>query len=305
MPEIDYEDILNEVREKGNMGGIWTEVYAARRADVDTFASKPSESGNRSMTGMNKLSVGADTLLPGKRLFKIYTTQEKGSLNAEGQGEVDGVSKKGVLTLFNPGLTEEGLSLMEIPNQDWIFWIRTGEQMYRLGTEAFPAKLAPDGAINTGAATADLKGVAMSFFSYEVGFPGQVIDIDAILAMVSASSLTLTAAFVPLLDAGNVLVSATPTITFSEAVVSADTLIALTNPQLAAAITVKTYDISGNFIADIAFTAAIVGEVATITPDASMGSGVIHEVKFDRTKILAATGNGTATGANSTRFTTA
>ncbi len=184
MAGINYSDIENKVAEIGNIGGIGTIVYVAPRSHFETLATKPLESANnRSLSSMNKLSVGTDKLFSGKKLILIYSTPEKGSLVAERQGEIDGISHKIVLSLFNPGLTDEGLSLMMFPNQSWIFYVQTGNKMFRVGNEAFPAKMSSEGSITTGDKTASLKGIAMSFFSYEVGFAGEVEDIDAVLAM--------------------------------------------------------------------------------------------------------------------------
>ncbi len=302
---FSLNDIKNLVAEKGNMGGIWTEVYAAPSSHFLSLSAKPSEEGDRDMASAGKLSVGSDTLLPGKQLFKIYTTQEKGSLKAARQGEVDGISHKITLSMFNPGLTSAGLGLLEIPNQNWIFFIRTGNQMFRLGNEAFPAKLDADGEVGTGDTSAALKGNSMNFSSYEVGFAGEVIDINRIIAMTTVADSGLTAAFVPAQGATGVLIDAVPTVTFSEAVVNADTLAAFTNTQITDVVSLKKYDVNGNFVSNKPFSAAIVGQVVTVTPTTDFDAASIYELKVDATKVLSADIKGIITGASSARFTTA
>jgi len=302
---IEYNDIPNTVAERGNMGGIAQNVYFAPKADFAELSEKPSEEGTRNFATMNKLSVGTDRLKPGKRLFSLYSTLEKGSLVAERQGEWDGVSHKVNLKLFTPGMRAESLAILSIPNQDWIFFVETGTQMFRLGNTQFAAKLAAEGSVGTGDATASSKGNEMTFTSYEVGFAGEVVTPANIRAMLIAADAALTVAFVPAHAASEVLLDATPTITFAKAVVNADTLLAFTSQQMQDIITLKSVDVNGNYVADKAFTAAIVGNVVTITPSSNFAAATIYEVRFNESKVLASDTKGRITGSNYARFTTA
>ncbi|MDF1546405.1 MAG: Ig-like domain-containing protein [Bacteroidales bacterium] len=302
---IEYQDITNTVKEKGNMGGAWEDVYFAPKDDFAEFATRPPESGDREFTTMNKLIIGQDRLKPGKKLYKAYNTLEKVSLTAPRQGEIDGISHKPTLELFNPGLTSEALAMLLIPNQSWIFYVRTGEQMFRVGGEQFAAKLSAEGEVGTGKTTADLKGNSMIFTTYDVGFPPEVVDIDAILAMRNAVDEGLTVVYAPAHGDTLVLVDADPTITFGEAVVNADTLAAFTNQEIEAIITLKSLDVDGNEVANKPFTAAILGNVVTITPTSNFAAATIYQVKFDATKVLSADAKGRVNGSNYAKFTTA
>lgn len=302
---IEYQDIENTVIEKGNMGGAWENVYFAPKSDFSEFATRPPESGNRSFPTMNKLTVGQDRLKPGKKLFTAYSTMEKVSLKGQRQGEVDGMSHKNVLNLFNPGLTSEALGLLLIPNQNWIFYVRTGEQMFRVGGEQFAAKLAAEGEVGTGDTTASLKGNAMTFQTYDVGFCPEVVDIAAILAMRNAIDDGLTVAFVPSHGAVNVLIDANPTVTFAEAVVNSDTLLAFTNQEIQAALTLEQLDVDGNKVADKAFTAVIAGNVVTVTPTSDFIASTLYKLKFDASKVLSADAKGRVNGSNYVIFVTA
>ncbi len=302
---IEYQDIENTVREKGNMGGIWQNVYYAPKSDFAEFASKPSHTSNRTFAEMNKLSVGQDRLKPGKKLYKAYTTLEKGSLKASRQGEFDGVSHKIDLKLFIPGLEAEALAMLQIPNQDWIFYVKTGEQMFRVGSEQFSAKLSPEGEVGTGDATASAKGNELTFTTYDVGFAGEVVDIAAVEAMLIAEDAALTLAFSPAHAATLVLVDTTPTITASKAIINADTMQAFTNQEIEAIIKLQQLDIDGNVVADVPFTAAIATNTITITPTANFAAATIFEYKIDNTKVLAADTQLRASGSNYARFTTA
>jgi hypothetical protein len=302
---IEYQDIENSVLEKSNMGGAWQDVYFAPAADFATFASTPSEDGDRTFAGMNMLSVGADSLKPGKKLFKAYNTLEKVSLDAEAQGEVDGMSYKIVLKMFTPGLTSTALAMLKIPNQNWIFYVRSGNQMFRVGGPMFAAKKAPAGKVGTGEKTSSAKGVEMEFNTYEDGFAPEVVDIDAILAMTNAVDANLTVVYSPAHGASTVLVDATPTITFAEAVVNADTLLAFTSQQAETICTLNSLDVDGEVVAAKPFTGVIAGNVITITPTTDFAAATMYELKIDATKVLSSDTKGRMNAAAYVRFTTA
>lgn len=301
---IEYQDINNAVLEKGNMGGIWENVYFAPKSDFAELATKPPASDNRNFATMNKLSVGQDRLMPGKRLLKLYSTLEKGGLTADRQGEMDGVSHKINLKLLNPGLTSEGLAILEIPNQDWIFFVKTDEQMFRLGSEKFAARLAAEGTVGTGDTTASLKGNELTFSSYDNGFAGEVIDIAAIEAMLNPVDEGLTVAYVPAHAATGVLLDVDPTITFGEAVVNDDTLAAFTNQEIEAATTLESLDVDGNVVAAKPFTGAISGNVVTLSPTSNFSAATMYQLKIDASKVLSADTQGRMNGSNYVRFTT-
>jgi hypothetical protein len=303
---IDYQDINNTVEECGNIGGIGTEVYYAPKSYFASLAKKPVCSAlERSLPEMNQLSVGTDTLLPGKSLKRIYTTIDKGSLVGARQGETDGVSHKNTLTMYTPGLDSTTLGLLETPNQNWIFYVKTGGQMFRLGTWDRPAKMAAEGEVGTGAAAADARGNTISFYSDETGFVGEVVDQDAIEAMLIGVDTSLTAVFSPAQGDTAVLVDATPTITFSEAVINAATGVAFTPAEWVSAITLKEFDVNGTEIGDVPFTAVQALLVLTITPTADMTAATIHQVKFDATKVVSSAEKKRVNGTNFARFTTA
>lgn len=300
---IEYNDIENKVLEIGNMGGAWENVYAAPKADFAEFASRPPEDGNRSASTMNKLIIGQDKLKPGKRLITMYNTLEKVSLKGTKQGGFDGISHKIDLALFNPGLTAEGLAILLTPNQNWIFYVRTGNQMFRVGGPQFAAKMAPEGEVGTGEATGDLKGNGMVFTTYDVGFAPEVVDIDAILAMTKAVDENLTVVFAPAHGAVGAPLATDPTIVFAIPVINADTMQAFTSQQIESIISFKQLDVDGNEVADKPFTAAIVGETVTITPNTDLAANTIYEIRFDASKVLSAAGQGRVNGSNYIRFT--
>jgi len=302
---IEYQNIENTVREKGNMGGINDYVYFAPKSDFTEFAKKPPHTENRQFSTMSKLVVGTDRLKPGKKLYKLYTTLEKGGLTADRQGEMDGVSHKINLKLFNPGLTSEGLAMIELPNQDWIFYIKSGEQMFRLGGDRFAAKLAAEGTVGTGDSTASAKGNELTFTSYEDGFAGEVVDIAAIDAMLNAVDDGLTVVYLPAHGATGVLLDVAPTITFGETVVNADTLQAFTNQEIEEITTLEELDVDGNVVTEKPFTAVIAGDVVTAAPTSDFSAATMYQLKIDATKVLSADTKGRINGSNYVKFVTA
>jgi len=306
MGDIIYENVVNTVEECGNMGGIGTKVYAAPLSFFKSLALKKDCSVDRHFDGINLFSEGVDELLPGKALFEVYSTMEKGSLISEGQGEVDGMSHKINLKLYTPGLTSKGLAIRNIPNQSWIFYVKTGTQMFRVGNKMYPAKMAPDGQAGTGDAVASAKGNEMNFFSYEQGPAGEVVDIAAVEAMLNAVDESLTVVFDPADGDKGEVVTVTPSITFSESVKSADTGLTLTPAELAEFISLKKVDFNGDYAGDVSFSAAIATDtVITITPDANLELDETYEVKFDNSKILSSAEQGRVNGVNFARFGTA
>lgn len=306
MGNVKFDDILNTVEKCGNMGGIATEVFFAPASDFKSLASKPDcDEDLRLLPEMNQLSVGKDELLPGKRLYKLYSTMEKGSLQAARQGETDGISHRVNLNLFTPGLEAKSLGMIEVPNMNWIFYVKTGKQMFRVGDSQFPAKLAAEGEVTTGAATADAKGNTMQFYYFDKGSFAEVVDIEAIEAMLTNIDESLTATFTPEQGDTSVLVDATLAISFSEAVINADTLAEPTANELESLISVKSVDINGNYVDDVTFSAAIATNVVNITPDVNFDAATIYEVKFDKSKLISAAEKGRVTGDNFARFITA
>lgn len=303
---IQVSNILNTIKNQGNMGGISQLVFFALYNDFETLAKVPDPANTNVTFGeANKLSIGSDTLKSGKRLYKLYSTLEKGSLTSERQGEVDGVSHKINLKLFNPGLTSEALGLLRVPNQNFILYVKSGNQMFRVGNEDFPAKLSPEGNVATGDATSAAKGNEMTFFSYDVGPAPEVTDITAIENMLIEIDANLTATFTPNHGATSVATSSTPEIVFSKAVISAATGNAIENTELDSLITFNKLDIDGNVIAEVPFTASITAETITVTPTSAMDATTLYRIKFDETGIVAADTGGRVSNANYAKFTTA
>lgn len=303
---VKIDNILNQVREKGNMGGIAQIVYFGLLEDFETLAETPDPSVIDVTFGdVNKLSVGQDILKPGKRLYKLYSTLEQGSLNSERQGGTDYTSHKISLQLFNPGLTSEALGLLRIPNQNFILYVKSGKQMFRVGSKDFPAKLSPEGNVGTGDATSSEKGNRMTFFSYDVGPAPEVTNITNIENMLIATDPNLTTTFNPVHGATTADTTVTPTITFSKSVISANTGNSIDNAELDNIVTFNELDLDGNIVGEVTFTATISSGEITVTPSSSLKTTTLYELSFDETAIVAADTGGRVNNASYARFTTA
>lgn len=283
---ITYQDINNTVAECGNMGGIADQIYYAPRSFFKSLASKPDCETDREFEGMNLLSVGKDELLPGKQLLKLYNTMEKGSLKAERQGEIDGISHKINLTLFTPGLKSKTLAMLMIANQSWIFYVKTGNQMFRVGNARYSAKMAADGEAGTGDATASAKGNTMSFFTYEEGFAGEVVDIAEIENMLVGVD-TEELIFDPLTGTNNVQIDSINSVAAtSSLIVDVATSLPMTLARFKEITKVQKLTFSGDVQETLVFgsTGSVGGPFAITHPDYDSSS--LYRITVDKTQIL-------------------
>lgn len=285
MGKITYQDIENTVAECGNMGGITDEIYYAPRSHFKSLASKPSCEDDRVFDGMNMLSEGVDELLPGKTLFKLYETMEKGSLKAERQGEIDGISNKINLTFFTPGLKSKSLAMLMLANQSWIFYVKTGNQMFRVGNNAYAAKMAPDGEAGTGDTTASAKGNTMTFFTYEAGFAGEVVDIAAIENMLIGLS-SFSVELDPNHGEYNILVDTPLDINFDDNAYDLISQEELGVNMPADRVFLHKVDIDGVFIENIDYSTTSSSETITITPTQPLEANTSYKYGFDNTVIV-------------------
>lgn len=108
---------------------------------------------------------------PGKRMFKIYITDDTGEFNIESVGEVDGKSFVCHLNFFTPGLQTKILGFINAAKNDNLVFIVTDAegQQYLMGDAMRPAVFqgSPDGS-GTGKETAARKGMSCEF-TYKTG----------------------------------------------------------------------------------------------------------------------------------------
>ena len=160
---MNLTDILKELKDGENMGGLPQKVYFGYHADVATWPTKPAAPAN---IGEQAVLVGDLIAKSGKRMFELYITDDTGEFKIEPVGESDGKSFIVRLTLFHPGLNAKVLGFMNgSKNENLVFIVPDNNgNMYIMGDEMRPAVYtgAPDGA-GTGKETAGRRGVSMEF----------------------------------------------------------------------------------------------------------------------------------------------
>ncbi len=176
---IDLID-LNWEDGSDNTAGIGQNIYVAKKVDIETLPTPQVDNsiGDGSLAQLVTISDNI-VMKPGKGMIKVYCTLEKGSLQHESQGEMDGMSFMNKLKIFMPGSKAEVLGFIQwAKNSSLIILVpEIDGQVRMLGHENYPAKMinAPGG---TGEKTADLKGTEINFQSARKGpapiFTGQV-----------------------------------------------------------------------------------------------------------------------------------
>jgi hypothetical protein len=165
---MEYTDILKNLPNGENMGGLVQSVYFGLHADVLTWPTKPS---SPTTLETNAVLTGDIVMNPGKRMFELYITDDTGQFSVEPVGEVDGKSFVMRLSMFHPGLQKKLLGFINsAKNENLVFVVTDAEgQQYLMGDELRPAVYqgSPDEA-GTGKETAARKGISMEF-TYKTG----------------------------------------------------------------------------------------------------------------------------------------
>ena len=160
---MTFTDILKNLPNGENMGGIGQKVYFGFWKDVVTWPTKPV---NPATIEENAELTGDIVMASGTNMFELYITDDTGEFNIESVGEVDGKSFVEHLVFFHPGLQKKILGFMNAAKNDNLFFIVTDSegQMYLMGDAMRPAVYqgAPEGN-GTGKETAARKGMSAEF----------------------------------------------------------------------------------------------------------------------------------------------
>ena len=128
---MEVEDILKNLKNGDNMGGISQQIALGFHADVATWPTKPTaEAANFSANG---ILTGAIVMKTGKRMFPFYVTEDTGGLGFELVGPKDGKSFKWTLKVFHPALQAKILGFVNagknddlvsiVPDSDGELWL--------------------------------------------------------------------------------------------------------------------------------------------------------------------------------------
>lgn len=160
---MEFQDISKNLHQGENMGSISQTIYYGLHSDVATWPTKPT--GATTLEELGALT-GNITMKPGKRLFKLYITDDTGELENEIVGEKDGISFIQHLRFFHPGLMARILGFMNaVKNDNMVFVVPDNNgQYFVLGDAIRPATLEGSDENNgTSKETAGRRGVSMHF----------------------------------------------------------------------------------------------------------------------------------------------
>ena len=100
------------------------------------------------------------TLKTGKKWIRLYTTQGKGKITWEYQGETDCKMVTNKATLSYPRLTNEGRAFAKYAsNGDFVFIVKHDGKYYVIGSPDYRATLTPNG--DSGDAPGSAKGITV------------------------------------------------------------------------------------------------------------------------------------------------
>ena len=160
---MEFTDLNKNLVNGENMGGIAQTVYFGLHDDVATFPTKPAAPATLEAAGV---LTGDIVMKTGKKMFKMYLTDDTGEFQIEPVGPKDGKSYVLHLKLFHPGLSKKVLGFMNATkNENLVFVVPDNNgNSYVMGDALRPATYeGPGDGAGTGKATADARGIGMEF----------------------------------------------------------------------------------------------------------------------------------------------
>lgn len=142
---MNYADLTGPTGQEDNMGGTTQLAYYAPIEDflsIKTVTASPT-------TPADLVTIAtAHTFKTGKCFKKLYCTMNRGTMDSESVGDIDGKSFKQKGKLFLPGskAAAHGFAAM-VKNDNFIILLETADSAVtgypQIGTEKFPAKISP------------------------------------------------------------------------------------------------------------------------------------------------------------------
>ena len=143
-----------------NPSGISDEVYFAPKQYIKTWPTiEDNFETAEDVEGYTKLT-GNFELVTGKTWNRLYSTQGKGSISWEYQGETDCKVVVNHATLSYPKLNDQGRALAKYAaNGDFVFIVKHDGQFFVIGSRDYRATVTPNG--DSGDAPGSAKGVTI------------------------------------------------------------------------------------------------------------------------------------------------
>lgn len=119
---FNYEKVEYGRNKADNPGGIQQKAYFISLFDLSTVAVAVAPSA---ATNINQLGVIDDDHIPavGKGFIEVYCTLDKGSFDAEPQGDRDGRSYKTMGKIFVPGTDDVAFGTVYALKNDRTLWL--------------------------------------------------------------------------------------------------------------------------------------------------------------------------------------
>lgn len=139
---MDYLDMNGPGGQALNIGG--TEQFLSYAPLVDFLTLEESDPIETALSDAALIEISVDHVFnTGKNFIKIYTTEDKGEYDFNGQGEMDGNTLKPVLKFFYPGAETAAFAFAaKSQNQKFIWMVPLGDgTVVQLGTAQFPASV--------------------------------------------------------------------------------------------------------------------------------------------------------------------
>lgn len=160
---MEFDDIIKDLQNGENMGGVAMKGYYGAHADVATWPVKPTNPATLAAAGA---LTGSIEMKEGKRMYEFDITDDTGELVIDPVGELDGKSFIMRYRFFQPGLQEKILGLLNATkNKNMVFIVPDNNGCYFVLGDALRAATfqgSPDGA-GTAKETAGRRGVSFEF----------------------------------------------------------------------------------------------------------------------------------------------
>ena len=163
-----------------NPSGIKDTVYAIPKQYIKTWPTIVNDLASAASLKKYTVLDGDFELVPGKTWIRIYTTQGKGKITFESQGETDCKMFVNKATLSYPKLTDEGRALAKFSvNGDLIYCVKHDGKYFIIGSEDYRTEATPSG--DSGDAPGSAKGMPFEISCPDVT-PLPVYEGDIVLS---------------------------------------------------------------------------------------------------------------------------
>ena len=149
-----------------NPSGIASEIYFVPKQYITSYPTIEDDFENAEDEAEYANLLGSFALAPNKTWNRLYSTQGKGKISWEYQGETDCKVVVNKASLSYPKLNNQGRALAKYAaNGDFVFVVKHDGQYFVIGDKDYRATVTPNG--DSGDAAGSAKGITL-----EIECPG-------------------------------------------------------------------------------------------------------------------------------------